>query len=126
LAIGTIKPDYTKPNPMVGVGVVEFSANGRYLLTRNGTPKLLSLTRDNMSQCLWIFDMQALRQKALIMQLTAHHHIHHIKWNPVYTSQFIFLSSSTLAQASDLVDESLSFLYYYRDDRIEIIEIPAG
>lgn len=77
-----------------------------------------------MGHCLWIFDMQTLRQRVLIQQLTPHHFIRQVKWNPVYTDQFIFLAY-TFEDPEKFSDKS-SQLYYYRNDALEVIEVPAG
>lgn len=40
LQIAAIKPDLDKPNPKLGVSMVEFSADNRYMFSKNGSYKL--------------------------------------------------------------------------------------
>ena len=38
VSIQSLKPDPDKPNPRLGIGMMTFSPDGKYLVTRNGTP----------------------------------------------------------------------------------------
>ncbi|KAI9202344.1 quinon protein alcohol dehydrogenase-like superfamily [Polychytrium aggregatum] len=101
LTIQTTRIDPDKPNPKMGVGALEFNCTGNYMVTRN----------DNMSQCLWIWDLVGLRQVALITQLLP---IKSIKWNPVYPDQLAWCCGN-------------GFLYLWGGETMgcEAIEIPA-
>ncbi len=124
--VPSIKPSTEKPNPKIGIGMMEFSPDGRWLLSRN----------DNMPSCLWLFDMVNLRQNALIMQATSRDAIRCVAWNPVYPDQFVFLSSKTSGVSASTDEggknvmgrtENKSHVYLWRgEDRgLEAIEIPA-
>ncbi|KAI9014635.1 hypothetical protein BC832DRAFT_589137 [Gaertneriomyces semiglobifer] len=77
LTIPQIKPEPDKPNPKLGVGLCEFNADGRLLVTRN----------DNMPHCLWVWDIISLRQLALLQQA---HPIRCVKWNPLQPHRLAF------------------------------------
>ncbi|KAJ3412423.1 WD repeat-containing protein wrap73 [Chytridiales sp. JEL 0842] len=70
VTIQTVRYDIEKPNPKKGVGLCQFSCNGRYLATRN----------DNMPNTLWIWDILHVSQVALIQHLQPIKSIH---WNPI-------------------------------------------
>ncbi|XP_056102777.1 WD repeat-containing protein WRAP73 [Rhinichthys klamathensis goyatoka] len=53
-----IKPDPDRANPKIGVSAMAFSADNRYLATKN----------DNMPQSLWVWDMQRLGLLAVLEQ----------------------------------------------------------
>ncbi|KAL0487113.1 WD repeat-containing protein WRAP [Acrasis kona] len=67
--INVLKPDYKKPNPKVGVGIVEWSANSQYMCTRN----------DNMPNTLWIWETGKLSLVSLLIQLN---NIKCVAWHP--------------------------------------------
>lgn len=69
IPIPVVKPDLSKANPKLGIGNLGFSASSRYLYTRN----------DNMPFALWIWDIQGLRQTALLMQTSP---IKYVEWSP--------------------------------------------
>lgn len=48
--VPVIKPDLDRANPKIGISAMAFSADNRYLATKN----------DNMPQSLWVWDMQKL------------------------------------------------------------------
>ncbi len=111
LKIGTVKAEGDKLNPKIGVAVVEFNCDGSMLLTRN----------DTMPHCLWLFDMETLRQSCLIHQLTTRTAIKNVKWNPKDRREFVFLSH-------DLDDnnvDSKTTLYLYRNEDVEMINVPG-
>ncbi|KAJ3351054.1 WD repeat-containing protein wrap73 [Entophlyctis luteolus] len=64
-----VEVDKTSP-PKRGVGICEFSCDGRYIATRN----------DNMPTSLWVWDLLTLSQLALIVQTMP---IKEICWNPL-------------------------------------------
>ncbi|KAJ3057487.1 WD repeat-containing protein wrap73 [Rhizophlyctis rosea] len=72
-----IRPDPDKPNPRMGVGICEFSCDGRFVATRN----------DNMPNCLWIWNLVELRQMVLISQLQP---IKIVRWNPLRPDRLAF------------------------------------
>jgi WD40 repeat protein len=50
-------PDETKPNPKMGVGLVEWSSDSAFMLTRN----------DNMPTAVWVWETETLELKALLL-----------------------------------------------------------
>eukprot|EP00053_Salpingoeca_punica_P023564 m.10687 g.10687 ORF g.10687 m.10687 type:complete len:438 (-) comp5286_c0_seq1:359-1672(-) len=68
-SIPTVTPDPDKPNPKLGVGIALFSADGKYLATRN----------DNMPHCVWIWDMATLHLAYLLQQAAA---VKSVAWHP--------------------------------------------
>ncbi|CAH1774533.1 unnamed protein product [Owenia fusiformis] len=70
--IPVIKVDFNKANPKVGVGSLAFSADNRYLYTRN----------DNMPHTLWIWDIQNLCLNVMIIQNSP---IKCVQWDPKQT-----------------------------------------
>ncbi|KAJ3065863.1 WD repeat-containing protein wrap73, partial [Quaeritorhiza haematococci] len=91
LNVPITKPNPDKPNPRVGVGMMEFSADGRYLATRN----------DNMPLCLWIWDLCNLKQIALIQQSPGNI-IRSVKWNPQRPDQLAFICGSSAVEKRSL------------------------
>ncbi|KAJ3117278.1 hypothetical protein HDU96_007317 [Phlyctochytrium bullatum] len=75
--IVTVKPEIDKPNPRKGVGLCEFSCDGRFMATRN----------DNMPNTLWIWDLVNLCQVALIQQLQP---LRHVRWSPLKPNLLAF------------------------------------
>eukprot|EP00160_Parvularia_atlantis_P016793 Unigene549_Nuclearia_a/m.1719 Unigene549_Nuclearia_a/g.1719 ORF Unigene549_Nuclearia_a/g.1719 Unigene549_Nuclearia_a/m.1719 type:complete len:452 (+) Unigene549_Nuclearia_a:72-1427(+) len=69
ITLPTVAPDYEKPAPRAGVGLVEFSPKGRFLVSRS----------DNMPTALWIWDLAQLKQVAL---LVTREPVRSVKWNP--------------------------------------------
>ncbi len=67
--IPSIKPDPEKPNPKLGVGLIAFSADSRYIATRN----------DNMPNVVWIWDVPNLRLSVVLIQVCL---VKEIKWDP--------------------------------------------
>uniref|UniRef100_A0A3B4D6Z7 Anaphase-promoting complex subunit 4 WD40 domain-containing protein n=1 Tax=Pygocentrus nattereri TaxID=42514 RepID=A0A3B4D6Z7_PYGNA len=56
--VTVVKPDLDRANPKIGISAVAFSADNRYLATKN----------DNMPQSLWVWDMQRLGLQAVLEQ----------------------------------------------------------
>jgi WD40 repeat protein len=67
--IPNIRPDPTKPNPRMGVGLLSWSADCRYLLSRN----------DNMPNTLWIWRMDKLKLAAVVGQINM---VRSARWSP--------------------------------------------
>ncbi|CAM9190897.1 unnamed protein product [Discosporangium mesarthrocarpum] len=63
------KPDPTRPNPRLGVGLLSWSTDGRYLATRN----------DNMPTALWVWDAETLGLSSLLLQMES---VRSAKWSP--------------------------------------------
>ncbi|CAM9930166.1 unnamed protein product [Pylaiella littoralis] len=69
-AIPSEKPDPSRPNPKLGVGqIISWSADGRYLATRN----------DNMASALWVWDAQDLSLSSVVVQMES---VRSAKWCP--------------------------------------------
>lgn len=77
------KASVDKPNPKQGVGVMSWSADSRYLLTRN----------DNMPTVLWIWDISRLELAALLIQRDP---IRAAAWDPIYPRVAFCTGSSHL------------------------------
>lgn len=69
VTIPSTKPDPEKPNPKLGVSTVVFSADSRYVATKN----------DNMPCAVWIWDVTNLRLSVVLLQTNP---IREIKWDP--------------------------------------------
>lgn len=70
--VPVLKPDPDKANPKIGISLLAFSCDNKYLATKN----------DNMPNALWIWDVQKLCQAVLMLQVG---HIKSVQWNPVKT-----------------------------------------
>ena len=70
--IPVVKPDINKANPKRGVGILSFSADCKYMCTRN----------DNMPHTLWIWDIQKLSVCAVLVQSAP---IKCVDWDPTKT-----------------------------------------
>ena len=57
--VPTLKAVLDKPNPKLGVGLMAWSGDGKYLATRN----------DNMPTAIWIWDMSQLELCATLLQI---------------------------------------------------------
>ncbi|EFJ17238.1 hypothetical protein SELMODRAFT_115139 [Selaginella moellendorffii] len=68
--IAAQKPPADKPNPKQGIGLLAWSADSRYLLSRN----------ENMPTALWIWDISRLELAALLIQREP---IRAAAWDPV-------------------------------------------
>ncbi|KAJ7547562.1 hypothetical protein O6H91_08G092100 [Diphasiastrum complanatum] len=77
------KPPPDKPNPKQGIGMLAWSADGRYLLTKN----------DNMPTALWIWDISRLELAALLLQKET---VRMAAWDPVYPRLALCTGSSHL------------------------------
>ncbi|KAJ3218127.1 WD repeat-containing protein wrap73 [Dinochytrium kinnereticum] len=82
VTIMSMKADAEKANPKKGVGICDFSCDGRFLVTRN----------DNMPNTLWIWDLVNLCQVALIQQLQP---IKQVKWNPVKPNILVYTNGGS-------------------------------
>lgn len=69
VSIPSVKPDPEKPSPKLGVGLVSFSPDCRYLATRN----------DNMPTAVWVWDMLRLQLAVLLLQSRA---VTDMQWDP--------------------------------------------
>ncbi|XP_072043725.1 WD repeat-containing protein WRAP73-like [Amphiura filiformis] len=67
--IPTTKPDPDKANPRVGISLLSFSPDNRYMVSKN----------DNMPNALWIWDVQKLSQAVLLLQVG---NIKSAQWDP--------------------------------------------
>ncbi|KAE8593307.1 hypothetical protein XENTR_v10019069 [Xenopus tropicalis] len=70
VSLRTIKPDSDRANPDLGIGLLAFSANNRYLASKN----------DNMPYCVWIWDIQKMRPFVVLEQTSVVRAFH---WDPV-------------------------------------------
>lgn len=68
-AVKTVKPQFNKSNPKAGIGILEWSTDGKYLFSRN----------DNMPQCLWIWEISRLSLSAMLCQMDA---VKQAQWDP--------------------------------------------
>ncbi|XP_033103905.1 WD repeat-containing protein WRAP73-like [Anneissia japonica] len=67
--IPVVKPDPDKPNPKIGVSMVSFSPDNKYMASKN----------ENMPNALWIWDVQKLTQVVLMLQVNS---IRCLQWDP--------------------------------------------
>ncbi|CAL8252237.1 unnamed protein product [Arctogadus glacialis] len=67
--IPVVKPDLDRANPKVGVSSLAFSADSRYLATKN----------DNMASVVWVWDMQKMSLEAVLEQTAA---VRCFQWDP--------------------------------------------
>ncbi|KAG9481957.1 hypothetical protein GDO78_010932 [Eleutherodactylus coqui] len=70
VTLRTIKPDTDRANPELGIGMLAFSPDNRYLATKN----------DNMPCCVWIWDIQKMRLSVVLEQTSPVRTFH---WDPV-------------------------------------------
>lgn len=99
--ISTSKPDMDKPCPKMGVGLLEFDPTGRLLVTRN----------DNMPTTLFIFDLIALRQVAVIQNLLP---IKTVSWNPVSQHpQLVFSCVAPVIPVGGDVEQISGWVYVW-------------
>ena len=66
-----ISPDPEKPNPKMGPGLLSFSSNGMYLMSRN----------DNQPCTLYIWNIKKLKLESVLQQSEA---ITAAQWDPVH------------------------------------------
>ena len=95
------KTDPEKPNPRMGVGLVEYSCTGHLLATRN----------DNQPTTLWIWSIVDLKQVALLQQAEP---IRSMAWNPVYPDRLAMCCGNGVIY---LWDKSFG---------CDAIQVPAG
>jgi len=69
LQIAAIKPDLDKPNPKLGVSLIEFSPDNQYMYSKN----------DSMPNILWIWNLKTLKLMNVLIQTMA---IKHVSWDP--------------------------------------------
>ncbi|KAJ1975108.1 hypothetical protein H4R35_003304, partial [Dimargaris xerosporica] len=101
LNVPTVVPDANKPNPKLGVGLLDFNSNGEYMISRN----------DNMPNCLWVWNMKSLRLCAFIHMLDP---VRIARWNPALPSLLAFACSENC-------------VYLWRPDKgCEFYELPAA
>ncbi|PIK58350.1 putative WD repeat-containing protein WRAP73 [Apostichopus japonicus] len=72
IEVPVLKPDPDKANPKIGISLLAFSSDNKYLATKN----------DNMPNALWIWDVQKLCQTVLMLQVG---NVKCAKWSPVQT-----------------------------------------
>ncbi|KAG8568570.1 hypothetical protein GDO81_014066 [Engystomops pustulosus] len=70
VTLRTVKPDTDRANPELGIGMLAFSPDNRYLATKN----------DNMPCCVWIWDIQKMRLSVVLEQTSPVRSFH---WDPV-------------------------------------------
>lgn len=68
-SVPAVKASLDKPNPRIGVGLMAWSGDGKYLATRN----------DNMPTALWVWDMARLELAAVLLQIE---HVKGAAWDP--------------------------------------------
>ena len=78
-----IKPDPEKPNPKLGVGAIIFSADSKYVATKN----------DNMPNAVWIWDVENLRLCVLLLQANP---VKEFMWDPVQPRLALCTSNNRL------------------------------
>ncbi|XP_054602344.1 WD repeat-containing protein WRAP73 isoform X1 [Nothobranchius furzeri] len=69
IQIPVVKPDPDRANPKIGVSVLAFSSDSRYLASRN----------DNMATAVWVWDMQKMSLEAVLEQTAA---VRCFQWDP--------------------------------------------
>ncbi|KAI8058233.1 hypothetical protein BDF22DRAFT_739640 [Syncephalis plumigaleata] len=100
LSIPTTRSDPDKPNPRVGINLLAFDSSSRFLVTRN----------DNMSHCLWIWEIGRLRGRALIQQLLP---IRTARWHPTRPGVLAFCCGNC-------------FVYLWAEEKgCQAIELPS-
>ena len=67
--INTVKPDFDKPSPGLGVKTVAFSSTGSYLATLN----------DNMPNAVWVWDTRGMSAACVLLHERP---VKHISWDP--------------------------------------------
>ncbi|XP_039612031.1 WD repeat-containing protein WRAP73 isoform X1 [Polypterus senegalus] len=67
--VPVIRPDPDRPNPKIGISVMAFSSNSRYLATKN----------DNMPNNVWIWDVQKLKLFVVLEHVAA---VRCFQWDP--------------------------------------------
>ncbi|RKP06138.1 hypothetical protein THASP1DRAFT_18862 [Thamnocephalis sphaerospora] len=70
LQLQTVRPDPDRPNPRMGINLLDFDAAGGFIVTRN----------ENMPNYLWIWEVAQLSRRALIQQAMP---VRTARWNPV-------------------------------------------
>jgi len=83
VSLPSIIPSLEKADPKLGVGLVSWSHNERFLLTRN----------DNMPSVIWVSDTQKLALASLLVQLEA---VRCAAWDPVRVRFAIATATSKL------------------------------
>ncbi|BBN06852.1 WD repeat-containing protein WRAP73 [Marchantia polymorpha subsp. ruderalis] len=79
----SVKPPLDKPNPKQGIGILSWSPDSRFLLTRN----------DNMANALWIWDVARLELSAVLLHKDP---IRTAVWDPVHTRIALCTGTSSL------------------------------
>ena len=78
LSIPEVKPNSDRPNPKIGVGLLAWSAGGKFLATRN----------DNLPRALWVWSADELTLHSILLQSSA---VRAAAWHP--TRQLLALCS---------------------------------
>ncbi|KAM4651427.1 WD repeat-containing protein WRAP73 [Discoglossus pictus] len=71
VSLKTIKPDTDRANPELGVGLLAFSPDNRYLASKN----------DNMPYSVWIWDIQKMKLFVVLEQTSVVRSFH---WDPIH------------------------------------------
>jgi hypothetical protein len=99
ISLKTVKINLNKPNPQIGTSMMEWSADGRFLLTKD----------DNMPNVLWVWETIVLQLKAVLIQIDA---IKCAKWDPVHSRLALCTGNGRL--------------YMWSVDGASCVEVPAG
>ncbi|XP_057682364.1 WD repeat-containing protein WRAP73 isoform X2 [Corythoichthys intestinalis] len=67
--VPVVRPDPDRANPKIGVSILAFSSDSRYLATKN----------DNMGSVIWVWDMQKMSLEAVLEQTSA---VRCFQWDP--------------------------------------------
>lgn len=70
LSLRTIKPDSDRANPELGVGMLAFSSDNRYLATKN----------DNIPFSIWVWDTQKMKLFVVLEHVSA---VRSFQWDPL-------------------------------------------
>ncbi|MEE6483772.1 hypothetical protein FKM82_013649 [Ascaphus truei] len=70
VSLRTIKPDPDRANPELGIGLLAFSPDNRYLASKN----------DNMPHSIWIWDIQKMRLFVVLEQTAM---VRSFQWDPI-------------------------------------------
>nr|XP_054768159.1 WD repeat-containing protein WRAP73-like [Lytechinus pictus] len=98
VTVPSIKPDPDKANPKIGISLLSFSPDNRFMLSKN----------DNMPNALWIWDVQKLSQAAMLLQVGS---VRAAKWDPCRPRLAVCTGSNKL--------------YLWSPDGCVAVEVPA-
>ncbi|KAL0226438.1 hypothetical protein P9112_013762 [Eukaryota sp. TZLM1-RC] len=88
VVLENIPPSLSKPNPKIGVSLIEFSFDEKYVATRN----------DNMPRCVWIWSVTSLKLVSVVILKET---VKNFKWSPKEIN-LIILSGNTNVYFWDL------------------------